>query len=478
MESVSLIVDRIVERWPVVLACLLASIVAGVYPHVRNWLNIYKIPIIGSELGSATVIVLSPKYLPELKKLPDHTVSMDEAVNETIEAKYTKIKSTVPIIPHTIKADLTPALTRLNGLIAQECRECLAINLPESPDWTPINIHHKLLRIVGMVSGRMFIGPELSRTEEYLDAAINYTMEVMTAQRAVVNMNPWLRPFLASRLPEIKKLEKRKREAYNFLMPVIEARKQAFQDSKNDGPDDMLQWLIRNSPKFTDAHSQNLAEVQLGLSFAAIHTTVLVTTNVFYSAAALPEFIPELREEIETTLAKHNGLFTSQALQAMTKLDSFLKETLRLYPATMASFQRKVLRPFTFSDGRTVPAGVTIEVPAVAISSDPEVFSNPEEFDPLRFHKMRQHAKETSNESGALNQFVSVSSNSLNFGYGRHACPGRFFAANEIKMIFGQFIMQYDLKLPDGETKRYPNMEFAHMSIPNPRKEIMMRERQ
>lgn len=49
----------------------------------------------------------------------------------------------------------------------------------------------------------------------------------------------------------------------------------------------------------------------------------------------MPEFIPELREEIETTLAKHNGLFTSQALQAMTKLDSFLKETLRVYPATM-----------------------------------------------------------------------------------------------------------------------------------------------
>jgi cytochrome P450 len=129
----------------------------------------------------------------------------------------------------------------------------------------------------------------------------------------------------------------------------------------------------------------------------------------------------------------------------------------------IASFQRKVLRTFTLSDGRVVPAGVTIEVPAVAISSDPEVFQNPEEFDPLRFHKMRQHAKETSNESGALNQFVSVSANSLNFGYGRHACPGRFFAANEIKMIFGQFIMKYDLKLPDGETKRYPNMEFAHM---------------
>lgn len=67
MESVSLIVDRIVERWPVVLACLLASIVAGVYPHVRNWLNIYKIPIIGSELGSTDK--LRQAYLGGARKL-------------------------------------------------------------------------------------------------------------------------------------------------------------------------------------------------------------------------------------------------------------------------------------------------------------------------------------------------------------------------------------------------------------------------
>jgi hypothetical protein len=45
--------------------------------------------------------------------------------------------------------------------------------------------------------------------------------------------------------------------------------------------------------------------------------------------------MPELREEIANALAQHNGVFTSQALQAMTKLDSFLKETLRVYPATM-----------------------------------------------------------------------------------------------------------------------------------------------
>ncbi|KAI0556086.1 cytochrome P450 [Xylaria curta] len=500
----------LIERWPVLLAALVTLIVTFTYPQALKAIRIAQIPIVGAELGGvtkrrqayitsarqlyndgyhkfkngifrittprdATVVVLSPKYLPELKKLPDNTVSMDAAVDETIEAKYTKIQSTVPIIPHTVKAELTPGLVRLNPTIAQEVRDAMALELPSCVDWTSVNIHSKLLRIVAMVSGRIFIGPELCRDEKYLDSAINYTIEVMTAQRAVVRMHPWLRPFLASRLPEIKKLEQRKKIAREFLKPMIDARKLAA-SSATDGPDDMLQWLINNQPKFPDMHSQNLVDVQLGLSFAAIHTTVLVATNVFYSAAALPSLMPELRQEITEALARNGGVFTSQALQAMTKLDSFLKETLRMYPATMASFQRKVLRSFTLSDGRVIPAGVTIEVPAIAVSSDPEVFDSPDTYDPLRFHNMRQQTKETSNESGALNQFVSVSANSLNFGYGRHACPGRFFAANEIKMILANALMKYELKLPSGETDRYPNMEFAHMSIPDPHKQIMLKE--
>ena len=45
----------------------------------------------------------------------------------------------------------------------------------------------------------------------------------------------------------------------------------------------------------------------------------------------MPEIVPELRAEIRAVLAENNNVFTSTALQGMKKLDSFLKETLRLY---------------------------------------------------------------------------------------------------------------------------------------------------
>ena len=49
----------------------------------------------------------------------------------------------------------------------------------------------------------------------------------------------------------------------------------------------------------------------------------------------MPEFVEELREELRSVLADNDGIPTTVALQHMKKLDSFLKEVLRLYPATM-----------------------------------------------------------------------------------------------------------------------------------------------
>lgn len=130
-----------------------------------------------------------------------------------------------------------------------------------------------------MISGRLFIGPEACRSEEYLDAAINYTMDVMQAVRATSSLRPWLRPFLAQRLPEVKKLDKRIEEADAFLRPLVERRRKMYNDkttSSEDVPEDFLQWMLE-----TGDSTSNFAKVQLGLTFAAIHTTVLTTTNAY-----------------------------------------------------------------------------------------------------------------------------------------------------------------------------------------------------
>ncbi|GAB1316846.1 hypothetical protein MFIFM68171_07056 [Madurella fahalii] len=420
-----------------------------------------------------TVIVVPPKFLAELRKLPDDVVSFDGAVEQTMHAKYTGLMTGQTMIPHTIKTSLTPALVRLNPSIADEVQHSFHAELPPCDDWTEVNINQKLLRIVALVSGRVFIGPELSRSEEYLDAAINYTVELMQARRAIELVRPWLRPFKASRLPEVRKLGRRMAQADRFLRPIVAARRRMMDSEK---PDDMLQWIMDAQDKFKQYTTEELARIQLGISFAAIHTTTLTTTNAFYNLAAYPEYIPELREEIRSVLAEHGGVYTSSALQAMKKLDSFLKETMRFHPAGLASFSRKVNKGFTLSNGQAVPAGVIIEVPADAVAHDPDVFPEPGKFDPWRFYRLRQHAREEGEaEAAAQNQFVSVNPNVLTFGYGRHACPGRFFAANEIKMIVANTLLMYDIKLPEGVAERYPNIMFGPSSVPDPTKTLLFK---
>ncbi|KAK0663501.1 putative cytochrome P450 E-class, group IV [Cercophora samala] len=421
------------------------------------------------------VLIVPPKYLNELKNLPDDTVSFDGAIEQTMHAKYTKLEIGHKLIPYIVKSNLTPSLVRLNPTIAEEVQESFRREMPECDDWTPVNINYKLLRIVAMVSGRVFIGPELSRSEEYVDAAINYTIDLMRAREAVDTMRPWLRPFLANRLPEVKKLNERLAQADAFIRPIVEDRRKL---SKEQAPDDMLQWMLNGqSEKFGGEYkTETLARLQLGISFAAIHTTTMTTTNAFYNLAAFPQYVSVLRDEVREVLAQHNNTFTSPALQAMKKLDSFIKETMRVNPAGFASFQRRVNKPFTLSNGQVIPADVMIEVPGHAIAQDPEFFVNPDRFDPWRFYDIRQKAREQGAvEEAAQNQFVSVNPLVLTFGYGRHACPGRFFAANEIKMIIANTILMYDMKLMDGHDQRYPNIEFGVSSIPDPTKELLFK---
>ena len=414
--------------------------------------------------SSTPIIVVAPKYLNELKRLPDDVLSFDYAIEETMHTKYTRLESHDLVLPTTVKTSLTPALNRLNPTLAEEVAHTIRSEMPAEcdKDWHPVNINNKLVRMVAIISGRIFVGPELCHSEEYIDMAINYTLDLMHVRTRVENLKPWLRPFLANFLPETKKLDERIAKADAILQPIVEQRRKLITEG-GDRPDDMLQWMVDDQLKSKHGSSQTgkLARLQLGITFAAIHTTTLTATNVFYNLAAYPEYIPELRDEITEVLREHGGVFSSPAMQAMKKLDSFMKESMRKDPTGVSSFQRKVLKDFVLpGTQQVIPKGSIIEVAQDAISRDESVFPEPEKFKPWRFYELRQQARERGEvEKAAQNQFVSVSQDVLTFGYGRHACPGRFFAANELKMIAANMILQYDIKNVEGQVGRIPNFE-------------------
>ena len=108
---------------------------------------------------------------------------------------------------------------------------------------------------------------------------------------------------------------------------------------------DILTWLAEIS-KGRELTTREMTSCILIMNFVAIHTTTMarkptvahksmltllqVVTHSIYDLAAHPEYIQPLRQEIEAVL-KEEG-WSKDSVAKMSKLDSFIKETMRLAP--------------------------------------------------------------------------------------------------------------------------------------------------
>ena len=135
---------------------------------------------------------------------------------------------------------------------------------------------------------------------------------------------------------------------------------------------------------------------------------------------------------------------------------------------------RVVLNDYTFSDGTEIPVGTNLSVSITHTHLNPDNYEDPSKFDGFRFCRMKDSA-EAAGFPDKKFDMVSTSLQFLAFGYGRHACPGRFFAAAELKMMLAYIITTYDLKLADGV--RPPDVFILQTCVPNPNAEILFRRR-
>lgn len=141
-------------------------------------------------------------------------------------------------------------------------------------------INQRLLRIVAIVSGHIFLGPELCRREEYLHASIDFTVDVFAAVRALKRWPKILRPVAARFFtPQLDRVKDHRVKAKEFLVPIIQQRK-AMMKQGAEMPDDMLQWMLDKSDSHNVKDDAEMAFMQLTLSMAAIHTTSMTATHM------------------------------------------------------------------------------------------------------------------------------------------------------------------------------------------------------
>jgi len=232
---------------------------------------------------------------------------------------------------------------------------------------------------------------------------------------------------------------------------------------------DMLQWLI-DEAEGKERTPEYLALRMLFINFAAIHTTSNTLTQALYHLASKPHHIGPMREEVEA-IVKEDG-WSKIAMTKMHKVDSFLKETSRYNGINVISVERLALRDYTFADGTFIPKDTLLCAASRATHFDEANYKDPAVFDGFRYANVREQHGE-----GVKHQMVSTSPEFLTFGHGRHACPGRFFAVNELKTMLAHIVTNYDLKMETEGVRPTDTYYFAAV-VPDQKATVLMRRRQ
>ncbi|CAG8556243.1 11564_t:CDS:2 [Diversispora eburnea] len=119
------------------------------------------------------------------------------------------------------------------------------------------------------------------------------------------------------------------------LRPVLEKRlkDKEILDDKYEPPLDIIEYLLKN-PEYetkviTDDYLNKICDFLFIIIVVSIHTTSRHLTSALYDFAGRPELWDDIYEEQVRIDKECNGELSSQHINKMVKLDSFLRESLR-----------------------------------------------------------------------------------------------------------------------------------------------------
>ncbi|XP_053984249.1 probable cytochrome P450 6a14 [Hylaeus volcanicus] len=166
---------------------------------------------------------------------------------------------------------------------------------------------------------------------------------------------------------------------------------------------------------------------------AGFETSSVTISHVCFELALNPPIQEKLREDIKHVLRKTNGQVTYDCIKEMHYLDACLKETLRKYPVVLY-LSRLALENYTFSGTKvSIPKGQQVFMPVVATQHDPDIYPDPEVFDPDRFTD--------GNDKSRHPMFF------LPFGDGPRNCIGARFANYQSKLAIIRVLTDFKLEV-------------------------------
>ena len=187
--------------------------------------------------------------------------------------------------------------------------------------------------------------------------------------------------------------------------------------------------------------------------FEGHDTTTSGTSWTLYCLAKYPEHQEKVREEVRRVLDGREWLEYDD-LKKLQYTQWCIKEAMRLYPP-VDKIVREANQDLEVC-GYTIPKGVQILIAIFSLHRHPDVWENPHDFDPLRFHP---------NAVDKRDPYAYMP-----FSAGPRNCIGQNFAMNEMRVVVASIVHRFNFSL---ENKDPP--ELVPYIVLRPKEDIRLK---
>ncbi|CAG8619499.1 11406_t:CDS:2, partial [Gigaspora rosea] len=217
------------------------------------------------------------------------------------------------------------------------------------------------------------------------------------------------------------------------------------------GQDDIFDYFINELQPldFADDKFMDYLSVHVYLLIYASNLTITKhLTSVLFDYGGRPELWKELYEEQLKIHNELNGNLNIDDVNKMIKLDCFIKESFRhsadIVMETTVPRDRDVILYMQDTNFNNKFYGETSD-----------------DFQPKR------HITSYSDGNIVYSSSTKIDNSFMFFGSGKHACPGRFYAVNIIKIFLHEMILKYNIRTKSGkiEPPKIISCFYAHLNL-------------
>jgi cytochrome P450 family 6 len=223
-----------------------------------------------------------------------------------------------------------------------------------------------------------------------------------------------------------------------FYMDVVKSIIDYRSNNKDVNRADLMNILIN----LMENENLSLEQVTAQSFFyfvAGYETSSTTLTFMLYEMSQCQELQEKARQEVLSVMEKHHGELTYEAISEMSFIEKIINETLRKWPPSV-SVQRETTANYKIPNSKIVlEKGTAIIVPVYGFHHDPEIYPEPEKFDPSRFDD---------EEVKKRHPFAW-----LPFGSGPRGCPGIRFSLLEVQLCVAKILLNYQFSLDYDKTE-------------------------